>query len=132
MNTRSPSAALAARARSTRSGSDAAGSPPGQSTPRSDSGSRRVPSRSRAGEDPGSTNVCVMTSLSHAGHGRLKPMRAVMGIDRWPGVDSFRDVARIAAGAWGDASDATLEVFVVGDGGPRTADAFGADRMSVG
>ena len=59
-------------------------------------------------------------------------MRAVMGIDRWPGVDSFRDVARISASAWGEASDSTLEVFVVGDGGPRTADAFGADRMSVG
>ena len=59
-------------------------------------------------------------------------MRAVMGVDHWPGVDSVRDVGRIAAAAWGDVSDATLEVVPVGDGGPRTADAFPPERMSVG
>jgi len=59
-------------------------------------------------------------------------MRAVMGVERWPGVDSVRDVGRVAAAAWGEVSDATLEVFAVGDGGPRTADAFPPDRMSVG
>ncbi|MGC4174172.1 glycerate kinase [Demequina sp.] len=59
-------------------------------------------------------------------------MRAVMGVERWPGVDTVRDVGRIAASAWGEVSDATLEVFAVGDGGPRTADSFPPDRMSVG
>jgi len=59
-------------------------------------------------------------------------MRAVMGVERWPGVDSAREVGRIVATAWGEASDATLEVFIVGDGGPRTADSFPPSRMSVG
>ncbi|MCR6713215.1 MAG: glycerate kinase [Demequina sp.] len=59
-------------------------------------------------------------------------MRAVMGVERWPGVESVREVGHIAAAAWGEASDGTLEVFAVGDGGPRTADAFPPDRMSVG
>lgn len=59
-------------------------------------------------------------------------MRAVLGVERWPGVDSSREVGRIVASAWGLASDATLEVFVVGDGGPRTADSFAPDRVSVG
>src|SRR6187551_1504709 len=132
MNTRSPSVSFAARARSTRPGSDAAGSPPGQSTPRSESGSRRVPSNNSAGADSGSVKVCVIRPLSHDRQGRLEPMRAVMGVDHWPGVDSVRDVGRIAAAAWGDVSDATLEVVPVGDGGPRTADAFPPERVSVG
>lgn len=55
-----------------------------------------------------------------------------MGVERWPGVESVREAGRIAAAAWGEASDATLEVFAVGDGGPRTADAFAPDRISVG
>ncbi len=55
-----------------------------------------------------------------------------MGVDRWPGVESIRDVGRIAAAAWGEVSDATLEVVPIGDGGPRTADAFPPDRISVG
>ena len=59
-------------------------------------------------------------------------MRAVMGVERWPGVDSAREVGRVVATAWGEASDATLEVFIVGDGGPRTADSFPPSRMSVG
>ena len=59
-------------------------------------------------------------------------MRAVMGVERWPGVDSVREVGRIAAHAWGQASDATLEVFTIGDGGPRTADAFAPEPVSVG
>src|SRR4051812_7507215 len=48
MKTRSPRAAFAARARSTRSGSDAAGSSPGQETPRSLAGSLPRPSSSSA------------------------------------------------------------------------------------
>src|SRR3954469_10145973 len=48
MKTRSPSAAFAARARSTSAGSDAAGSSPGQETPRSLAGSLPRPSRSSA------------------------------------------------------------------------------------
>ena len=59
-------------------------------------------------------------------------MRAVMGVESWPGVDSVRDVGRISAAAWGEISDATLEVVPVGDGGPRTADAFPPERISVG
>ena len=55
-----------------------------------------------------------------------------MGVERWPGVDSVRDAGHIAANAWGEASDATVEVFTVGDGGPRTADAFPPERVSVG
>src|SRR4029079_11129380 len=84
-----------------------------------------------AGDDPGSMKVCVIRPLSHGLQGRPEPMRAVMGVERWPGVESVRDVGRIAAAAWGEASDATLEVFAVGDGGPRTADAFPPDRVSV-
>src|SRR4051812_29587776 len=53
MKTFSPRAALAARARSTRVGSEAGGSSPGQSTPRSESGSLPRPSSSRArAEEP--------------------------------------------------------------------------------
>ena len=55
-----------------------------------------------------------------------------MGVEGWPGVDGARAVGRIAAEAWADASDATLEVFVVGDGGPRTADSFAPSWISVG
>src|SRR6187549_2598408 len=105
MKTRSPRASLAATARATRSGSDGAGRSPGQSTPRSDSGSRRVPSKSRAGDDPGSVNVCVMEPLCHAGQGRLEPMRVVMAVDKWPGVDSPRGVADVAREIWAEHSD---------------------------
>src|SRR5690606_6234029 len=48
MNTRSPSASLAAQARATRLGSLGAGNSPGHSTPRSALGSLPLPSRSSA------------------------------------------------------------------------------------
>src|SRR5690554_2598109 len=73
MKTRSPNAALALRARSTKVGSDAAGRSPGQSTPRSERGSRRSPSKRRAGDADGSVNVVVICSLSHAREGTLEP-----------------------------------------------------------
>jgi glycerate kinase len=55
-----------------------------------------------------------------------------MGVELWPGVASAREASAIAATAWAEVSDATLEVYVVGDGGPRTADAFVPKRVAVG
>ena len=59
-------------------------------------------------------------------------MRVLMAVDKWPGVESAREAGDVARAAWAEHSDAELSLFVIGDGGPRTADAFGTERILVG
>src|SRR5882757_715263 len=80
MNSRSPSAAFAARARSTRSGSDAAGRSPGQSTPRSDSASLPRPSNISAScVGCGSVNVTPSIYVLHHRRRRIVAARTSRG-----------------------------------------------------
>lgn len=56
----------------------------------------------------------------------------MMAVERWPGVDGARTACDIVAGAWRAASDAEVVALAVGDGGPRSADAFDGVRSAVG
>ena len=55
----------------------------------------------------------------------------VLAVERWPGVEDASEARDIAVGAWRAASDADVVGFAVGDGGPRSADAFAGTRAEV-
>lgn len=77
-------------------------------------------------------NVVLMGTLSHARHGTLEPMRILVLAEDWPGVPASQ-VARVAAAAWAAAAPtAEVTCLAVGDGGPRTADAWAGPRTDAG
>ena len=136
---RSPSAALAARARSTRSGSDGAGRSPGHSTPRSESGSAPRPSRSSA------SGVGRRASRRSAPHavtaGRLgsRRPRSVTAIVRWravhvswspPTASPARSrpsrPRRRSPPAGGGTTRARLDLAPLSDGGPGFVEVLAA------
>jgi len=54
-----------------------------------------------------------------------------MAVERWPGIEGAREARDVAAGAWRASAVGEVTAFAVGDGGPRSADAFDGPRADV-
>lgn len=90
-----------------------------------------MPRSSSAGDEVGSVNVVLIRTLWHARHGTLEAMHILVLTEDWPGVPAA-GVAEIAAAAWAaTAPSATVTSLALGDGGPRTADAWAGPRTDV-